>query len=60
MSKSVKVLATYKTNEGELFQCSVSSGVYPDAIDEARAQAVRGVRELLADALAKRYTNTDE
>lgn len=60
MSKRAKILATYRTNEGEVFQVAASAPAsFPDVLDECRAQAVRGVRELLAEALATRYTSTD-
>lgn len=53
LSKATKVTAMYRANESEIYsvEVKVASG-YPDALDEARAQAVRGVREMLASAIA--------
>lgn len=49
-----KVVAVYQPNDGETFQVVVEIGSgYPDAVAEARAQAVRGVHELIADARAQ-------
>ncbi len=48
------ITATYRANEAEVYSVTISLPVsYPDALDEARMQAVRGVREMLADALAQ-------
>ena len=47
-----KVVATYKPNETELFQVTVTASTsYPDALAEARSTAVRAVSEMLTDAL---------
>jgi hypothetical protein len=51
--KRTSITATYRPNESEAYQCTVSiPHDYPDALDEARAQAVRCVREMLTDAMA--------
>ena len=46
------VTATYKPCAAETFQVTVTAASgYPDAIDEARAQAVRGIHDMMTDAL---------
>ena len=52
MSRRSRVTATYKPSEFELYEVTVSAASgYPDAIAEARAQAVRGVKDMLAESL---------
>ena len=54
MSKPSSCTATYKPNDVELFQVTVrGEASYPDALDECRAQAVKGVHELIAAARAE-------
>lgn len=53
MASKVKVIATYRPNDAEVYQCVVTLDAFPDAIDEARSQAVRGVHDMLADAIAQ-------
>ena len=53
MSKRTSVTAMYQASETERYLVTVKvAGSFPDSIDEARAQAVRGVREMLASAIA--------
>lgn len=61
MSKKSSVTAIYQANEAERYICTVELAAnYPDAIDEARTQAVRGVHELLADAIAQAGVGTQD
>jgi hypothetical protein len=55
MARRCEVVVTYRPNgDGELFQASVSlAAAYPDALDEARMQAVKAVAELIREALAQ-------
>lgn len=51
--KRSSITAAYVANESERYVVTVKvAAAYPDALDEARAQAVRGVSELLATAIA--------
>jgi hypothetical protein len=51
--KRTSITATYRPNESEAYQCTISlPATWPDALDEARMQAVRCVREMLTDAMA--------
>ena len=53
MSRRSKVTATYKPCAEETFHVEVTAAsCYPDALDEARKAAVRGVTELIAAAIA--------
>ena len=53
--RKTQVTATAKPSAEETYQVSITIATgYPDALDEARAQAVRGVSELIADAI-KQY-----
>lgn len=55
MSKRSSVTATAKPSADETYQVTVTCATgYPDALDEARTQAVRGVSDLVADAI-KQY-----
>jgi len=50
--KRCRVTATYKPNEAEVYQASISiPNSYPDALDEARVTVVKMVHDLLKDAL---------
>ena len=51
MSKS-RVVAYYRPCEHECFQVTVEAAdSYPDGLDEARTQAVRGMDDLITTAL---------
>jgi hypothetical protein len=53
MARRSSVTASYQPSPGETFQVRVEAAdAYPDAIDEARTQAVRGVTELMVSAQA--------
>ena len=46
------ITAVYQAGEHERYACTVKVGNgYPDALNEARTQAVRGVSEMLAMAI---------
>jgi hypothetical protein len=52
MARRCGVTATFKPSEFELYEVTVSAADgYPDALDNARAEAVRGVQDLMAAAL---------
>lgn len=52
--KRAEVSAAYIANETERYVVTVKiPASFPDAVDEARTQAVRGVHELLTDAIAQ-------
>ena len=54
MSKKTSVTAIYQASSEERYIVTIDiDNDYPDAIAEARANAVRGVHELLADAIAQ-------
>lgn len=56
MSKQAKncVTAMYQANEAERYVVTIQiANDYPDAMATAGADAVRGVHELLADAIAQ-------
>lgn len=49
MSRRSKVAALYRLTDGDVFQVTVTAAdCYPDALSQARAEAVRGVTELVA------------
>jgi hypothetical protein len=49
MSHRSKVTATYRLDGGDLFQVTVTAATcYPDALNQARSEAVRGVTDLVA------------
>jgi hypothetical protein len=53
MSRRSAVQVTYQPCPGEAFVVEVvAADGYPDALDEARSQAVRGITELIYAALA--------
>ena len=53
MGRRSSVSATYQPCPGEAFVVEVTAhDGYPDALDEARTQAIRGVTELMAAAQA--------
>lgn len=59
MSKRTTVTAIYVANECEKYLFTVKiPNDFPDALDEARMQAVKGVREMLASAIA--LTDADQ
>jgi hypothetical protein len=52
MAHRSKVTATYQPCPGEAFEVTVSGDpTFPDVYDELRAQAVRGVTELMYAAI---------
>lgn len=54
MTHRAKVCATYRINTEELVQVTVGvSASYPDAVAEARATAVAGIRDILDDIYAR-------
>ena len=53
MSKRTRLVATYRPNADELFQVSVEvRDDYPDCLNQARAEVVRGVRDMVGDTIA--------
>jgi hypothetical protein len=49
MARRSSVTATYRLDGGDLFQVTVKAATcYPDALDQARSEAVRGVTDLVA------------
>ena len=63
MSKAAKtsITAIYQASEAERYIVTVEiANDYPDALATARAEAVRGVHELLADAIAQAGVGTQD
>ncbi len=62
MTHRAKVVATYRLNEHELVQVATSvTASFPDAVAEAKATAIAGVREILDDIYTReRVAATDE
>lgn len=56
-----EITATYKPNPGETYQVTVrATSGYPDAMAEARAQAVRAIDDMLANVLGKYGVETSD
>lgn len=54
MAKLTNITGTYRLNEDELIQVSISiPGNYPDAIAEAKATVLSMLHEELADVIAQ-------
>lgn len=54
MARNAVVSATYQSDEFNQITVTVSiPATFPDCVDEARTQAVRGVTEVLADIVGE-------
>ena len=55
--KRTTITAVYQANEAERYAVTVKiPNDYPDALATARAEAVRGIHDMLADAIAQAET----